>query len=142
MRILLDGVPFGVPDIHFDSHANIIVTNAKLQASRWTPSRPPLHRIAREDKSLACPTACHISWRMCEALGLPAITWHSFRHTHTTLLGEVGELLRTAQAILGHSDLATTLNVYTRAIPESQRRAVDKVADILFADVRKVAATV
>jgi hypothetical protein len=34
MRILLDGVPFGAPDIHFDSRANIIVTNAKLQASR------------------------------------------------------------------------------------------------------------
>ena len=42
MRILLDGVPFGVPDIHFDGHANIIVTNAKLQASRWIPSHPPL----------------------------------------------------------------------------------------------------
>ncbi len=77
----------------------------------------------------------------CVALGLPAITWHSFRHTHATLLGEVGESLRTAQAILGHSDLGTTLNVYTHAIPESQRRAVDNVADILFANVRKVAAT-
>jgi integrase len=72
-------------------------------------------------------------------LKLPAITWHSFRHTHATLLGEVGESLRTAQAILGHSDLETTLNVYTHAIPESQRRAVDKVAEIVFADVRKVA---
>jgi integrase len=78
----------------------------------------------------------------CNALSLPAITWYSFRHTHATLLGEVGESLRTAQAILGHSDLGTTLNVYTHAIPESQRRAVDKVANIVFADVRKMAATV
>jgi hypothetical protein len=31
----------------------------------------------------------------------------------------------------GHS-LETTLNVYTHAIPESQKRAVDKVAEILF----------
>jgi integrase len=77
----------------------------------------------------------------CEALGLPAITWHSFRHTHATLLGEVGESLRTAQAILGHSDLETTLRVYTHAIPESQQRAVDRVAQLLFADVRKTAAT-
>jgi integrase len=77
----------------------------------------------------------------CDALKLPAITWHSFRHTHATLLGEVGESLRTAQALLGHSDLETTLNVYTHAIPESQRRAVDKVAEVLFADVRKTPAT-
>jgi len=48
------------------------------------------------------------------------------------LLGEVGESLRTAQAILGHSDLKTTLNVYTHAIPESQKRAVGKVAGLLF----------
>jgi integrase len=72
----------------------------------------------------------------CEGLELPPITWHSFRHTHATLLSEVGESLKTAQALLGHSDLETTLNVYTHAIPESQRRAVDKVASVLFADVR------
>jgi integrase len=76
----------------------------------------------------------------CQATELPLISWHSFRHTHATLLSEVGESLRTAQAILGHSDLETTLNVYTHAIPESQRRAVDKVAGMLFADVRKVTA--
>jgi len=75
----------------------------------------------------------------CASLGLPLITWHSFRHTHATLLGEVGESLRTAQAILGHSDLETTLNVYTHAIPESQRRAVGKVAEILFPNVPKFA---
>ena len=71
----------------------------------------------------------------CRELGLPVVGWHSFRHTHATLLGEVGESLRTAQAILGHSDLATTLNVYTHAIPESQKRAVDKVAGLLFPNV-------
>jgi integrase len=63
------------------------------------------------------------------------------RHTHATILGEVGESLKTAQSLLGHSDLETTLNVYTHAIPESQRRAVDKVAEILFADDRKISAT-
>jgi integrase len=77
----------------------------------------------------------------CVELELALISWHSFRHTHATLLGEVGESLKTAQALLGHSDLETTLNVYTHAIPESQRRAVDKVAGILFADVRNLRST-
>jgi len=71
----------------------------------------------------------------CRELGLPVVGWHGFRHTHATLPGEVGESLRTAQAILGHSDLKTTLNVYTHAIPESQKRAADKVAGLLFPDV-------
>jgi len=73
----------------------------------------------------------------CVTLKLPLVSWHSFRHTHATLLGEVGESLKTAQALLGHSDLETTLNVYTHAIPESQKRAVDKVAEILFPSVPK-----
>ncbi len=75
----------------------------------------------------------------CRKLELPLVSWHSFRHTHATLLGEVGESVKTAQAILGHSDLHTTLNVYTHVIPESQRRAVAKVADILFPSVPKLA---
>ena len=41
-----------------------------------------------------------------------ARSWDSFTHTHATLLSAVGESLRTAQAMLGHSDLETTLNVY------------------------------
>src|SRR5258708_6254451 len=76
----------------------------------------------------------------CKTLGLPLITWHSFRHTHATQLAEVGESLRTAQSLLGHSDLETTLNVYTHAIPDSQRRAVDKVAEVLFTNVHKISA--
>jgi integrase len=61
-------------------------------------------------------------------------------HTHATLLGEVGESLRTAQAILAHSDLKTTLNIYTHAIPESQRRAVAKVAGLVFPSVPEFSA--
>ena len=78
---------------------------------------------------------CRVLQPACRALGLPAVGWHSFRHTHATLLGEVGESLRTAQAILGHSDLKTTLNIYTHAIPESQKRAVEKVAGLVFPSV-------
>jgi integrase len=65
------------------------------------------------------------------------VSWHSFRHGHGTLLGDVGESLKTAQSILGHSDLETTLNIYIHAIPDSQRRAVERVARVLFPDVPK-----
>ncbi len=78
---------------------------------------------------------------MYDALKLPAITRHSIRHRHATILGEVGESLRTAQNLLGHSDFEITLHVYTLVIPESQRRAVDKVAEVLFGDVCKTPGT-
>jgi len=74
----------------------------------------------------------------CDSLSLPRVSWHSFRHANATLMGEVGESIKTAQSILGHSDLETTLNTYMHAIPESQRRAVDRVAGVLFPDVPKL----
>jgi integrase len=76
----------------------------------------------------------------CDKLSLPRVSWHSFRHANATLMGEVGESIKTAQSILGHSDLETTLNTYMHAIPDSQRRAVERVAGVLFPDVPKLAA--
>ena len=43
--------------------------------------------------------------------------------------------MKTAQALLGHSDLKTTLNVYTHALPASQRRAVERVSEVMFSIV-------
>jgi integrase len=61
----------------------------------------------------------------CDRTRQPRVSWHSFRHAHATLLAEAGESLKTAQSILGHSDLETTLNTYMHAIPDPQRRAVE-----------------
>ena|SRR5215469_7533089 len=38
--------------------------------------------------------------------------------TGATLMGELGESIETAQAILGHSDLETTLNPHMHVIPD------------------------
>jgi len=43
--------------------------------------------------------------------------------------------MKTAQALLGHSDLETTLNVCTHAVPASQRRAVERVSEVMFSIV-------
>ncbi|MGA2813796.1 MAG: site-specific integrase [Candidatus Acidiferrum sp.] len=74
----------------------------------------------------------------CDRIGQPRVSWHSFRHTHATLLADVGESIKTAQALLGHSDVETTLNTYAHAIPSSQRRAVELVSGVLFSSVLKL----
>jgi hypothetical protein len=51
----------------------------------------------------------HILAPACDAIRNPRVSWNSFRQSNATLLGKVGESLKTAQAILGHSDLETTL---------------------------------
>jgi integrase len=71
----------------------------------------------------------------CDRIKELRVSWHSFRHTHATLLAESGESMKTAQALLGHSDLETTLNIYTHAIPASQRRAVERMSEVMFSIV-------
>jgi integrase len=60
------------------------------------------------------------------------VGWHIFRHTHATLLSELGEPVKIAQAILGHADIETTLSVYTHSVPESERRAEEKLAQFVL----------
>jgi hypothetical protein len=40
-----------------------------------------------------------------DAIRIPRVSWNSFRRSNSTVLGAVGESLKTAQVILGHSDL-------------------------------------
>jgi integrase len=53
-------------------------------------------------------------------------------------LGSRGFAQDRAQALLGHTDLETTLNTYMHALPVSLRSAVDRVAGVLFSDVLKL----
>ena len=73
----------------------------------------------------------------CDRATIPRVGWHSLRHLHATLLSEAGEPLKVAQAQLGHADLQTTLGVYTHVLPESQRRAVERVELLIFPNFPK-----
>jgi integrase len=73
----------------------------------------------------------------CKRAGLPRIDWHTLRHTHGTLLHSQGTPLKVAQAQLGHSHMATTLDVYTHASATAQRDAVNLLEGQLFPCVPK-----
>jgi integrase len=76
----------------------------------------------------------------CARAGLPFINWHALRHTHGTLLHELGTPLKVAQAQLGHSHMSTTLEVYTHASASAQRQTVDQLENQLFPNVPKLTA--
>jgi integrase len=73
----------------------------------------------------------------CKGAGLPRLTWHALRHTHGTLLHLQGTPLKVAQAQLGHSHMATTLDVYTHASVTAQREAVNLLDRQVFPSVPK-----
>ena len=73
-------------------------------------------------------------WPILEKLGIEHCGLHAFRHTHASLLLEVGASPTVAQAQLRHSDARITLGVYGHVIGDSQRNAVERVAQILRPD--------
>jgi ATP-dependent helicase/nuclease subunit A len=69
---------------------------------------------------------------------LPRIDWHTLRHTHGTLLHTQGTPLKVAQAQLGHSRMATTLEEYTHTSASAQREAVTLLEEQVFPSVPKL----
>ena len=55
---------------------------------------------------------------------LPWVTLKGLRHTHATLLLQSGVASKVVQERLGHSDISTTLNIYSHVTPTIQREAI------------------
>jgi integrase len=64
--------------------------------------------------------------------GLGRVTWHQFRHIHSSLLNDLNVPVKIAQEQLGHASIATTLNIYTHAVDASHRKAIEAVERELF----------
>ena len=58
------------------------------------------------------------------AAGLGRVTWHQFRHIHSSLLNDLKVPVKIAQQQLGHASISTTLNLYTHVVDASHREAV------------------
>lgn len=56
---------------------------------------------------------------------LTKITVHGFRHTHASLLFEAGASLKDVQARLGHTDIQTTMNIYTHVTNEAKEKTAE-----------------
>lgn len=60
--------------------------------------------------------------------GLKHITVHGFRHTHASLLFEAGTPMQDVKERLGHSDITTTMNVYTHVTKSEKKKTAEKFA--------------
>ncbi len=64
-------------------------------------------------------------YQLLERAELPHMWFHDLRHSCATLLAAQGVPAHVAMEILGHSDIRTTLSVYTHVLDDSKRQAAE-----------------
>lgn len=63
-------------------------------------------------------------------LNLPFLNWQVLRRSFATWLKIAGVDVKDAQGLMRHSRASTTLDIYQQMVPESQRRAVEKLSKL------------
>ena len=92
------------------------------------PNGQPLHErnISRRDFR-----------RVTKRAGLPRIRLYDLRHCNATHLADQGTPIHIVQRRLGHRSPMTTLKYYTHVLPDTERAAVDRLAERLLLSGRE-----
>lgn len=67
-----------------------------------------------------------------KAVGLPAIRLHDLRHTVATLALQAGVHTKVVQELLGHANVAITLDTYSHVAPVLHEQAAQAIGDMIF----------
>ncbi|MEG0304903.1 MAG: site-specific integrase [Oscillospiraceae bacterium] len=82
------------------------------------------------------PVTKHYLWheidRGCKASGMKRIRVHDLRHSHASLLIELGFSPLLIAERLGHENIETTLNTYSHLYPHKQAELAEKLENIGF----------
>jgi integrase len=124
-----------------DADAQLMATLKALKATRGSISldlaRPQAFIFGHEDGRLRDPVLISNRWKRRataaakKLTNLPHIPLHGLRHTHATLLLQLGESPKVVQERLGHSSIAITMDIYSHVNPTMQRAAADRFSALL-----------
>ena len=106
----------------------------KLQAEYYlnhgyNTMRPGQLIVSSKTNSLYNPTFPN-DWlnMLSRKFDFKRITLHGFRHTHCSLLFEMGTPLEEVQDRLGHTDIKTTMNIYTHVTEKRKEKTAELFA--------------
>lgn len=77
---------------------------------------------------------------LLEALKLPTLGLHAFRHTSASIMDAMNVPLKTRTDRLGHADPLLTLRTYTHAIPEEDRKVAEELGSRLSPSLYPISA--
>ena len=63
--------------------------------------------------------------------GLPEIRFHDLRHSQATMLLGMKVHPKVVQEILGHSEIAVTMDIYSHVLPTMQEDAMQRINEVL-----------
>lgn len=89
---------------------------------KWKKQNPDTRYIFENEFKKPIPSTLPRKWLLgiLKDSKLRPIKIHGFRHTHASLCFEAGMTLKQVQYRLGHSDLKTTMNVYTHITTQAK----------------------
>lgn len=61
--------------------------------------------------------------------GIEKIKLHGFRHTHASLLFESGATIKDVHVRLGHTDIKTTMDIYTHVSENREEEIANQFAN-------------
>ena len=121
-----------------------IVKRAEWMQATFTDDAPTTdaefskqYVLGTPDGRFCNPTRLGKDWqslsKLCRFMGTEGrpCTFHDLRHTFATIAISEGADVRSVAAILGHANVAMTLNVYASADAEAKRRAAEIVGKAL-----------
>jgi integrase len=66
-----------------------------------------------------------------QKLGIGFVNWQVLRRSYATWLAQAGADPKAVQGLMRHSRIGTTMDIYAQFVPESQRRAVVRMMDMV-----------
>ncbi|KIL80154.1 tyrosine-type recombinase/integrase [Bacillus badius] len=69
--------------------------------------------------------------QLIQQAGVPKIRFHDLRHTHATMLLSQGVHAKVISERLGHSNIKTTLDIYSHVLPNMQQEAANQIDELL-----------
>jgi len=68
--------------------------------------------------------------KLLKSAELPNIRFHDLRHSAATILLGMGVHPKVVQELLGHSNISTTMDIYSHVLPSMQQEAMSKLDDL------------
>jgi integrase len=72
-------------------------------------------------------------------LGIGYVNWQVLRRSYATWLVQAGADPKAVQGLMRHSRIGTTMDIYAQFVPESQRRAVVQMTEMVNERQKKTA---